>query len=122
MKSVQQRKDEVLEQLRTMDRARRGQLSEQYYTRQTAGGRTVRTGPYYVWQRWVKGKKVSARIRPEDIDEVQADLQRGRAVQEILDAYFSLMEEAASAQKLDRKSELSRASTPRKARRSTSTP
>lgn len=120
MKSFVQRKEDALEQLRAMDSARRGQLSEQYYTRQTADGRSVRTGPYYVWQRWVQGKKVSARVRPEDLDRVQADLQRGRAVDEIFEAYFTLMEEAAGAAVPDSKKKRSRSNTPRKARRKAS--
>ena len=117
MKTIEKRKEEVLEQLSAMDSARRGQISEQYYTREAADGRTVRQGPYYVWQRWIKGKKVSARVKPEDVDRVKADLERGREVEEIFETYFTLIEEAAVANDQVGKKKPSRSSRPRTARR-----
>jgi hypothetical protein len=116
MKTVEERREEVLEELRAMDGARRGQISEQYYTRKTAEGRKVRQGPYYVWQRWVKGKKVSARIKPQDVKRVKADLERGHAVEEIFEAYFTLLEEAAVTNDQASKKNPSRSSRPRAGR------
>jgi hypothetical protein len=95
MRTLEQRREEMLDQLRAMDGARRGQVSEQYFSRKTAKGESSRQGPYYVWQRWVKGKKVSMRIKPEDVERVKADLEKGRAVEEIFETYFALLEEAA---------------------------
>ena len=79
-----------------IDGARRGQLSPQYYTRKTADGRTVRQGPYYVWQRYVKGQKRSVRINRHQIDRVQAELERGREVQAILDELWTVLEQTAA--------------------------
>jgi len=92
------RKTAALEQLMAIDGARRGQLSTQYYTRKTADGRTVRQGPYYVWQRYVKGQKRSVRVSPQQIDHVQADLTRGREVQSILDDLWTILEQTAAQQ------------------------
>ena len=90
------RKAKALEQLLAIDSARRGQLSPQYYTRTTADGRTVRQGPYYVWQRYVKGQKRSVRVNREQIDRVQAELERGREVQAILDELWTVLEQIAA--------------------------
>ena len=90
------RKAAVLEQLMGIDGARRGQLSPQYYTRKTADGRTVRQGPYYVWQRYVKGQKRSVRVNRQQIDRVQKELERGREVQAILDELWALLEPTAA--------------------------
>lgn len=92
------RKAAALERLMAIDGARRGQLSTQYYTRKTANGRAVRQGPYYVWQRYVKGQKRSVRINRRQIDRVQTELARGREVQAILDELWAILEQTAAQQ------------------------
>jgi hypothetical protein len=74
------------------------QLSTQYYTRKTADGRTVRQGPYYVWQRYVKGQKRSVRVSRQQIARVEAELARGREVQAILDELWAILEQSATQQ------------------------
>jgi len=80
---MEQQKETAIRKLMEIKSARRGQISAQYYERQTDDGHTLKVGPYYVWQRWVKGQKISARIPPEHIKQVKADLERGRDVQKI---------------------------------------
>lgn len=106
------RKAAALEQLMAIDGARRGQLSTQYYTRKTADGRTVRQGPYYVWQRYVKGQKRSVRVSRQQIDHVQADLARGREVQSILDELWTILEQTAAQQDEHAKKKSTRSSPP----------
>lgn len=96
--TLERRKAEALEQLMAIDGARRGQLSTQYYTRKVADGRTIRQGPYYVWQRYVKGQKMSVRVNREQIGRVQAELERGREVQTILDELWTILEQNAAEQ------------------------
>jgi len=87
----------TLQRLLAIDSARRGQLSKQYFTRTHADGRTVRQGPYYVWQRSVNGRKRSVRIPSSQIQRVQAELDRGREVQALLDEWWGILEQNASA-------------------------
>jgi len=94
---------EAMAQLKALGSARRGQLSEQFFTRKTAEGKTVRQGPYYVWQRSVKGRKVSVRIPPQQVEQVKADLRRGKQAQAIFDSLFATMEGVASQQDADAK-------------------
>ena len=96
--TLERRKAEALERLMAIDGARRGQLSTQYYTRKAANGRTIRQGPYYVWQRYVKGQKRSVRVNSEQISRVQAELERGREVQAILDELWTILEQTAAEQ------------------------
>ena len=93
--TLAERKAATLEQLMAMEGARRGQLSAQYYTRTGADGRTVRQGPYYVWQRYVNGQKRSVRVPGQEIDRVRAELARGREVQALLDELWTLLEQTA---------------------------
>lgn len=83
--------------------ARRGQLSEQYYKQRGPDGKIRRQGPYYVWQRWVRGRKHSVRVPKDTIAQVKADLARGRQAQAVFDALFDLMEESACVQDADSK-------------------
>lgn len=102
-KTLTDRKTAALERLMAIDAARRGQLSQQFYTRTTADGRTARQGPYYVWQRYVDGKKRSARVSQDQIARVEAELERGREVDTLLEELWSILEEGAQEQDLDSK-------------------
>jgi hypothetical protein len=96
--TLEERKVAALERLMAIDGARRGQLSTQYYTRKTADGRSVRQGPYYLWQRYVKGQKRSVRVNRKQIERVQEELARGREVQAILDDLWAILEQTAVQQ------------------------
>jgi plasmid stabilization system protein ParE len=102
-KTLEGRKEAALARLMEIGSARRGQLSTQYYTHKKTDGRTVRHGPYYVWQRYVNGKKRSVRVKKEQIEQVKADIERGRDLQDIFDSLFAIMEETAIAQDHDMK-------------------
>jgi len=110
--ALEQRREAALRELMATGTARRGQLSEQYYQHKTADGRTVKHGPYYVWQRWVRGRKVSVRVPQEAIEQVKEDLERGRRVQEVFEDLFDVMEEAASCQTDNSKKKPKRSKTP----------
>lgn len=96
MPTLQERKDSAMEKLMNIHCARRGLLTTQYFTRQNKDGQAVKQGPYYLWQRYVKGRKQSVRIPSECIAQVQDDLARGREVQAIFDDLFSIMEQTAA--------------------------
>jgi len=115
--TLTQRKEAALEQLMAIGSARRGQLSAQYYKRHTADGRAIKQGPYYVWQRYVNGKKRSMRITPEQIAQVKADFERGREIQAIFDDFFLIMEEAATLQDQYAKKKKQRSTPPGSMRR-----
>ena len=103
METFDQKKRAALEKLMAIGTTRRGQLSEQYYERKAADGSVQRMGPYYVWQRWVNGRKKSVRVPAETIEQVKLDLDRGRQVQAIFDELFTLMEQAAIREDADSK-------------------
>jgi len=97
------RKEEILNRIGQIDGARRGQLSRQYYERKSADGKTVRQGPYYVWQRYINGKKRSVRVKPDQIDRVQAELEQGKDLQELMEQLWSVLEQSAAEHDQDSK-------------------
>lgn len=106
--TLEQQKETAIRKLMAIKSARRGQISEQYYERKTDDGRTIKLGPYYVWQRWVKGQKISVRIPPEYLAQVREDLASGREAQKIFDDLFAIMEQKAVVHDLDAKKKWSR--------------
>lgn len=96
-------KSEVLKRLAGIGPARRGQLSEQWYVSAGSDGKKRKTGPYYVWQRSVGGKKVSVRIPKEDAARVREEIGRGGEVGGLLDAYWACAEGEAESLKKKRR-------------------
>jgi hypothetical protein len=96
--ALQERKVAVVDRLMAIESARRGQLSEQYYKRKRADGRSEEQGPYYVWQRYVKGQKRSVRVPRDQVARVEAELQRGKEVDAIVDEMWDVLEQLAQEQ------------------------
>lgn len=97
------RKAEIINQINQIDGARRGQLSEQYYERKGADGKPVRQGPYYVWQRYVNGKKQSVRVKPDQIEQVRNQLKLGKDLQGLLEQLWDVLEQSAEHGEQDSK-------------------
>ena len=96
MKTLEQQKAAAIEDLMAIDGARRGQLSTQYFIRKGKDGKIHKRGPYYIWQRWVKGQKHSVRIPKNIVEAVEADLEKGKKLQVVFDRLFDIMEEKAT--------------------------
>lgn len=90
---------EVLTRLGTIGAARRGQISEQWFESKNLGGKVRRTGPYYVWQRFVEGRKISVRIPREDAPRAMEELRRGKEAVELIGQFWANAESVAEALK-----------------------
>lgn len=101
--SLEDRKIAAVERLMAIDAARRGQLSQQYYERTSADGQTRQQGPYYVWQRYVKGQKHSVRVPRDQVARVEAELERGAEVDAIIEDIWTVFEQTAQEEDQDRK-------------------
>jgi hypothetical protein len=96
--NLEDRKTAAVERLMAIDAARRGQLSQQYYDRRSADGRTTQQGPYYVWQRYVRGQKRSVRVPRDQVARVEAELERGEEVDALVEDLWDVLEQAAQEQ------------------------
>lgn len=93
MATLMQRKNELLEEIAELGTLRRGQVSEQYYERTNAKGETLRTGPYYVWQAWVGGKKRSVRIPKEEVETVRGEIATHKRYKRLCEELADVMEQ-----------------------------
>jgi hypothetical protein len=103
MNGLERRRQTAMEKLMAIGTARRGQLSEQYYEHAGQNGKVRRHGPYFVWQRWHRGKKQSVRVPSSALARVRADLERGLEVEDIFHELWLIMEQTAMSQDADSK-------------------
>ena len=92
-KQAEQKRDEILEEMRQIDRVRQGIVSEQFY-----GTGEKRQGPYYVLQGYDDGEHWSKRVHRDQIDQVQADLREGGRLKEICQKFADVTEQATITQ------------------------
>lgn len=88
--SLAKQRDQVLEQMRSLDRMRRGSLSRQFL--KTAKDKTSR-GPYYVLQGYLKGQKFSERIPAEKAPEVEEEVENYRRFQQLCERFVTLTDQ-----------------------------
>lgn len=89
---LRRQRDAILQQIHSIDRLRRGTLSEQFFTRKQAG-KAIRQGPYYVLQCSLKGTKCSERIPADQADQAQSDVANYRKFQTLADQFVHLTDQ-----------------------------
>ena len=90
---AERKREEILDEMRQIERLRQGTISEQYY-----GSGETRQGPYYVLQGYVDGKHWSRRIRGDQVGQVRADLEAGMHFKELCREYAEVTEAATMAE------------------------
>ena len=94
--TLRQKQQSLLREMQTIDRLRRGSLSSQFFP--AAGPRAARRGPYYVLQGFFRGQKFSERIPPEEVPQVQQDVDRYRRFQALAEDYVTVTDQLTRAQ------------------------
>ena len=93
MATLLQKKDGLLEEIARIGTLRRGQVSEQFYEKTNAKGETLRSGPYYVWQAWVGGKKRSVRIPKGEVEAVRSEIAAHKQYKRLCEELADVMEQ-----------------------------
>jgi hypothetical protein len=86
-------RDNVLAQLQSLDRLRRGSLSRQVYVRKKQGASASPQGPYYVLQGFHQGKKFSRRIPAEQAPQVEQAVANYKRFQALADQCVTLTDQ-----------------------------
>ena len=90
---LRRQREQVLQQIQTIDRLRRGTLSEQFFL-QKRGGKIIRQGPYYVLQCFLKGSiKCSERIPADQAQQAKADVANYQRFQELADQFVHITDQ-----------------------------
>lgn len=86
---LRRKRDQILEQIQSIDRLRRGSLSEQFFTRKVQG-QEVRQGPYFVLQCYLKGCKCSERIPADQAEQTKLDVANYQRFQELAEEFVQV--------------------------------
>jgi hypothetical protein len=89
---LQARREQILHEMGTIDRICRGHLSEQFFKSQRAG-KPCRRGPYYVLQRWFRGKNLCERVRAEPLGPVRQGVEGYKHFRQLADEFVEVSEQ-----------------------------
>lgn len=92
IESLHEKRNSILEQMRALDRMRRGSLSKQFF--QSKGPQpSPQQGPYFVLQGYLKGRKFSRRVPQKDVPRVESQVNNYRRFQELAEAFIETTQE-----------------------------
>ena len=103
MTDARKEQAQILEQMGSMTRMRRGHLSEQYNRKKDSDGTECRWGPYYTLQAWVGGKNRSERVPTELAVQVRQDLENYETFSGLCERYVEIAEGIAKVEDADSK-------------------
>lgn len=96
---LRSQRDAVLEQMKQIDHLRRGSLSRQFFKSRRAG-KTVKSGPYFVLQCSLKGKKRSERIPASQAQEVEKQVENFRLFNSLAEEFVTLSDQITQLETL----------------------
>jgi hypothetical protein len=67
---LEARRDQILQQMKAIDRLRRGSLSRQFFKKPRSSPK-VQQGPYYVLQGYIQGQKFSERVPADQAPQIE---------------------------------------------------
>lgn len=74
MNNYEAKRQELLEEMGTINQMEHGRLSEEYRQREV-DGRIHRTGPYYKHQVWRDGKNVTTRVKVDQVPSLREGIE-----------------------------------------------
>lgn len=89
---LQQRREQILQEMGAIDRVCRGHLSQQFF-KSTRHGKAVRHGPYFVLQRWFRGKNLCERIAADQVGPVRQGVEGYKRFRQLADEFVDVCEQ-----------------------------
>ena len=109
LSQLEARRDQILQQMKALDRLRRGCLSRQFFKKPHASPQ-ARQGPYFVLQGYLHGQKFSERVPADQVPQIEplvANYKRFEALAEefvsVTDQLTRLSQAAPDAKKNSRR-------------------
>lgn len=93
--TLEGRRRDILEEMASITRMRRGTVNEQYFEVQQKDGSVVRHGPYFLYSRTEKGRSFSRRISLEEVECYKAETANCRRFKELSNRCVMVCEELA---------------------------
>ena len=83
---LEQRREQILQQMRAIDRLRRGSLSRQFFKKTGAG-------PYYVLQGYIQGEKFSERVPADQAAAVEPLVANYKRFEELAEEFVRVTDQ-----------------------------
>ena len=113
--ALQRQREQLVEEMRAIDRLRRGTLS-QHFLRRHHDGKTTTHGPYFVLQGFLRGKKFSRHIPAAQAATVAGDVANYQRFQALAERFVTVSEQLTTrADAPDSKKNSSRRKSPTRA-------
>jgi hypothetical protein len=94
---LEQKRQAIVQQIQSIERLRRGSLSEQTF-RRNKESQILTFGPYYVLQGFRKGQKFSERIPAAKAPRVSEDVQNYQRFQHLAEQFVEVTDELTRSQ------------------------
>lgn len=95
--ALRSQRDAVLAQIQQIDHLRRGSLSRQFFQTRRAG-KLVESGPYFVLQSSLQGKKCSQRIPAAQAEAVAQQVENYRRFTVLAEEFVTLSDQITQAE------------------------
>lgn len=89
---LEQRREQILQQIQAIDRLRRGSLSRQFFKKRRSGSR-AQQGPYFVLQGYVHGQKFSERVAAEQAPHIEPLVANYQRFEELAEEFVSVTDQ-----------------------------
>jgi hypothetical protein len=89
---LEQRRDQILQQMKAIDRLRRGSLSRQFFKKPHCAFQT-RQGPYYVLQGYIQGQKFSERVPVDQAPQIEPLVANYKRFEKLADEFVSVTDQ-----------------------------
>lgn len=90
--TLEAQREQVLEEMRSIERLRRGSFRRQFFKLEQAG-RTVTRGPYYLLQGFIRGRKFAERIPAEAADQVGEQVHNYKRFQQLAERFVTVTDQ-----------------------------
>jgi len=89
---LEARREQILQDIKAIDRLRRGSLSRQFFKKPRSGSKDPQ-GPYYVLQGYVRGQKFSQRVAPEQAPQIEPLVANYKRFEQLAEEFVSVTDQ-----------------------------
>ena len=89
---LQHRREQILQEMADIDQLCRGHLSQQFFQSKQAG-KTIRRGPYYVLQRWFRGKNLCERVAADQLEPIRKGVEGYKRFRQLAEEFVDVCEQ-----------------------------
>ncbi len=89
---LEQRRDQILQQIKAIDRLRRGSLSRQFFKKPHSASQ-AQQGPYYVLQGYIQGQKFSERVSADQAPQIEPLVANYKRFEKLAQEFVSVTDQ-----------------------------